>query len=149
MDLIGNRPHRVNLDGKSCTEIGISAVALLPGSLVHFDTGTGLLVQNAAKRPATYIVGCADYVGANILTAIPAGDTVTSDYFEEGRVFAALVKAGSVCVAHATLLGLDETAADGSLVVVTDAADAVAQAIEDYTVPASTVGKSHVKVRAV
>lgn len=148
-NLIGNRPHRVNMDGKSCTEIGISAVALLPGSLVHYDTATGLLVKNTAKRPGTFIVNCADYVGGSILDKIEPGETVTSDHFEEGREFAALVKAGTVCVTQATLLGLDETAQDGTLVAVTDAADAVAIAIEDFTVPASTVGSSHVKVRVV
>lgn len=143
-DPIGNRPHRVNLDGKSCTEVGTSAAALLPGSFAHF--ANGLYVATDSKRPGGFVVQCDDKVGGSILTAIPAGDSVTGDRAEQGRVYACLTKAGAACKANETLLKLG---AGGVLEVATLPADldlVVAEAIEDFTVPAAPAA-SHVKVR--
>lgn len=141
----GSRPHRVNMDGKSCTELGVSAVALLPGTLVHFASGK--FAVNATKRPASFVVQCADNVGGSILDAIPAGDSVTGDRAEEGRIYAMRVKAGTVCKENETLLKLDATAADGTLEIATGPEDdVIGVAFETYTVPA-TPAASHVKVR--
>lgn len=146
-DLIGNRPHRVNLDGKSCTELGTSAVAIMPGSYVY-KTAAGLFAFPAAKRPGAFVVMCDDKVGGSILQPIPIGDSVTGDQAEQGRVYAMLAPAGSVLNANSTLFKY-AAAADGTLEITTDPDDGViAIAIEDYTVPA-TPAKSHVKVRLV
>lgn len=141
----GARPHRVNMDGKSCTELGTSAVALLPGTLVHFDAGK--FAVNTVKRPGSFVVQCADNVGGSILDAIAAGDSVTGDRAEEGRIYAMRVKAGTVCVENETLLKLDDVAADGTLTIADGAFDdVIGVAFESYTVPA-TPAASHVKVR--
>jgi len=145
-DPIGNRPHRVNLDGKSKTELGTSDAALKPGTFVKFVNGK--YVVAGAKVPGMFVVGCDDKVGGSILTAIEAGESVTADYAEDGRVFALLAEAGSVLKAHETALKL---AADGSVEVATlpdDAALVVAVATEDYTVPAAPAF-AHVKARLV
>ena len=145
-DPIGNRPHRVNIDGKSRTELGTSATDRKPGTFAHFENG--LYVATGAKRPGMFVVGCDDKVGGSILKAIEAGESVTADYADDGRVFALLAKAGSVLKAHETAFKL---AADGSVEVATlpdDAALVVAIAIEDYTVPASPAF-GHVKARLV
>lgn len=145
-DPIGRRPHRVNLDGKSITELGISATERLPGTFAHFDGG--MYVATDAPRPGMFVVGCDDKVGGSILTAIPAGDSVTADYADGGRVFALLAKAGTVIKANETPLKL---VAGGTVEVATlptDAALVVAVAIEDYTVPASPAF-GHVKARLV
>lgn len=140
----GDRPRRVNIDGKSCTELGISDVAQYPGTIVYFDGGKWKVA--AAKRPGSFVVQCADNVGGSILDAIPAGDSVTGDRFEEGRMFAVLVAAGTVLKANETLLKQNAT---GQLEVATDPEDvAVAVAFEDFTVPA-TPAFSHAKIRVV
>lgn len=140
----GKRPRRVNQDGKSCTELGTSDVALLPGQIAHIEGGKYKV--STTKRPGSFVVQCADNVGGSILDAIPAGDSVTGDRFEQGREYAMLVKAGTVLKKAETLL---KQAADGTL---EEAAgpfdDVVAVAIEDYTIPA-TPATSHGKVRVV
>lgn len=142
--VLNNRPRRVNNDGKSVTLLGTSAVALRPGSIV-FLTG-GKFAQATTKRPASYIVCCEDNVGGSILEPIPAGDSVEGDRFEQGRAFAALIKAGTVLVRGETLLKQTATGeletAEGPL------DDVVAVANEDYTIPA-TPAFSHGKIRVV
>lgn len=147
-DLIGNRPHRVNLDGKSCTEIGIASVAILPGSYIY-KKDDGTFAYPETSRPGAFVAMCADNVGGSILEAIPVGDSVTGDQAEQGRVYAMLAPAGTVLYANATLFKYNATAKDGSLSLATGPDDdVVAIAIENYTVPA-TPAKSHVKVRLV
>lgn len=145
-DPIGRRPHRVNLDGRSKTELGTSAVALKPGTFVKFVNGKYAVAGE--KGPGLFVVGCDDTVGGSILKAVEAGESVTADYADDGRVFALLAKAGSALKAHETALKL---AADGSVEVATLPADAdlvVAIATENYTVPAAPAF-AHVKARLI
>lgn len=147
-DPIGNRPHRVNLDGKSCTELGTSAVAIMPGSYIY-KKDDGTFAYPDTKRPGAFVAMCDDKVGGSIIQPIPIGDSVTGDQAEQGRVYAMLAPAGSVLHANATLFKYNDTAKDGSLSLATGPDDdVVAIAIESYTVPA-TPAKSHVKVRLV
>jgi len=143
--VMGNRPHRVNLDGKSCTEVGVSAVDLMPGSFVYFDGGKWK--NTTGKRPLPFVVQCEDHIGGSIIDPIEAGESVTGDRAEPGRVFAVLVPAGTVVKANETLLKPHATLA-GVLEVATDLVDIVAMAIEDYTVPASPA-TAHIKARIV
>lgn len=139
-----DRPRRVNIDGKSCTELGISDVDQYPGTIVYFDGGKWKVA--ATKRPGSFVVQCGDNVGASILDPIPAGDSVTGDRFEEGRMYAALVAAGTVLKANETLLKQNAT---GQLEVATGPFDdVVAVAFEDFTVPAAPAF-SHAKIRVV
>ena len=145
--VMGNRPHRVNLDGKSCTEVGVSTVALMPGSFVYFDAAEWKNV-GATKRPLPFVVQCADHIGGSIIEPIEAGESVTGDRAEPGRVFALLVPAGTVVKANETLLKMHATL-PGVLEVTTGPFDdVVAMAIEDYTVPASPA-TAHIKARIV
>lgn len=140
----GTRPRRVNLDGKSSTVLGTSAVDMRPGSLVHIENG--LYVQSATKRPDSRIVQCEDGVGGSILDPIKAGDSVEGDVFTINRRYAALVKAGTVLKADETLL---KATATGELEAATGPDDdVVAVAIEDFTVPA-TPAFSHAKIRVL
>lgn len=144
--VMGNRPHRVNLDGKSCTEVGVSAANLMPGSFVYFDGGLWKNVTTT-KRPLPFVVQCEDHIGGSILDPIEAGESVTGDRAEPGRVYAVLVPAGTVVKANETLLKMHATL-PGVLEVATDLEDIVAMAIEDYTVPA-TPATAHIKARIV
>jgi len=144
MKVQGTRPRRVNLDGKSSTVLTTSAVDLRPGSLAHIENG--LYVQSTTKRPDSRIVQCEDGVGGSILDPIKAGDSVEGDRMGGGRLYAALIKAGTVLKAEETLL---KATATGELEEATGPFDdVVAVAIEDYTVPA-TPAFSHGKIRVL
>ncbi|QMP23926.1 capsid stabilizing protein [Pseudomonas phage DDSR119] len=141
--VMGQRPHRVNIDGKSQTIIGKSAVAVLPGQFLKLASGALVLAAADAVKPL-YIAGCDDKVGGSILDPIAIGDSITADYVDETRIFAALVKPGVAVVEGETLLAIG---AGGQLEIATGAADAIAIAFETYTVPATPVTGGHVKVR--
>lgn len=141
---LANRPRRVNLDGMSVTELGISDADLRPGSIAFIEGGK--YKQSATKRPGSFIVLCEDGVGGSILEPIKAGDSVEGDRFEQGRMFAALIKAGTVLKQGETLL---KQTATGELEEATGPFDdVVAVAYENYTVPA-TPEFSHGKIRVV
>lgn len=140
----GGRPRRVNNDGISITELGLAKTALLPGSFAVLDE-TGEFVQATAPNKPTYIVNCDDKVGGDILTAVPAGDSVTGDYVEQRRQFAALVKPGTACVKD-TKFKLSATG--GTLELATADDDVViAYSQEIYTTPANDGKPSHVRIR--
>lgn len=140
----GGRPRRVNNDGRSITELGLATTALLPGSFAVLNA-EGNFVQATAPNKPTYIVNCDDKVGGDILTAVPAGDSVTGDYVEQRRQFAALVKAGTVCVKD-TKFKL--SASGGTLEEATAEDDVViAYSQEIYTTPANGGKPSHVRIR--
>ena len=139
----GGRPRRVNNDGKSITELGIAAVALLPGSFAKMNASGQFSQAIVADGKPFYIINVDDLTGQDILTAVPVGESATGDYVEEGRQFAALVEAGTVCVKDTPL----KRTATGVLELA-EAGDAVfAYSQEIYTVPALPATGSHVRVR--
>lgn len=139
----GGRPRRVNNDGKSITELGIASVALLPGSFAKLNASAQFIQAPLAAQKPFYIINVDDLTGQNILTAVPVGESATGDYVEEGRQFAALVEAGTVCVKDTPL----KRTATGILELA-EAGDAVfAYSQEIYTVPALPATGSHVRVR--
>jgi hypothetical protein len=142
MAVIGKRPRRVNNDGKSITRLGIAKVALLPGSFAVLDA-TGEFIQATAPVKPLYIVNVDDKQGEDILTAVVATESATCDFVEQGRQFAALVKAATACVLDTPLklsatLGILEKATAPEDVV-------VAYSMEIYTTPAGAA--THVRVR--
>lgn len=143
----GHRPRRVNNDGKSITETRLAATDLLPGSFVVINATTDKFTQVAAAAKPTYIIGVDSLVGEDILTAVKADESAIGDYVEQGRQFAALVKASTVCVKDTPL----KVGANGVLEVATltgETPDTVfAYSQEIYTVPATPATGSHVLIR--
>lgn len=139
----GGRPRRVNNDGKSITELGIASVDLLPGSFAKLHVTAQFRQAAASDKKPFYIINVDDLTGQNILTAVPAGESATGDYVEEGRQFAALVAPGTVCIKDTPLMlnGLGILTMAGE----DDAVFAYSQEI--YTVPATPATGSHVRVR--
>lgn len=139
----GGRPRRVNNDGKSITELGIAAVDLLPGSFAKLSATAQFRQAVVSDKKPFYIINVDDLTGQNILTAVPAGESATGDYVEEGRQFAALVAPGTACIKDTPLMlnGLGILTMAGE----DDAVFAYSQEI--YTVPATPTTGSHVRVR--
>lgn len=141
--LNGRRPRRINNDGKSITEVGKAAVALLPGSFAKLNaTGQFRQAVVADKKPI-YIINVDDLTGQDILTAVPAGESATGDYVEEARQFAALVAPGTVCIKDTPF----KRTATGTLTLADPADEVYAYSMEIYTVPALPATGSHVRVR--
>lgn len=141
--LNGRRPRRINNDGKSITELGIASVALLPGSFAKLNASGQFIQAPLAGQKPFYIINVDDLTGQDILTAVPVGESATGDYVEEGRQFAALVEAGTVCIKD-TPLKRTET---GVLELAEAGDDVFAYSQEIYTVPALPATGSHVRVR--
>lgn len=92
------RYNRINRDGKSNTVTAVSAVDLMPGTLVRLSADGKTFAKNTAAGVAgpLYIVGVGSASGLQSDTAIPAGDSVVADRLDSSRTFAALVDATTV-----------------------------------------------------
>lgn len=130
------RYRRINLDGKSNTRTAIGATALLPGSLVVL-AASGLFGLNTVTllKPLTqlYVVNTAYHQGLTSDEAIPVGDSVVGDYFEEGRELAVLVESGTVLVEGSPLT----TSPTGTLILATGTNVVVAHSQDALTVGAA------------
>lgn len=141
--LNGRRPRRINNDGKSITELGIAAVALLPGSFAKLNASAQFIQAPLAAQKPFYIINVDDLTGQDILTAVPVGESATGDYVEEGRQFAALVAPSTVCIKDTPL----KRTATGTLELAGADDEVFAYSQEIYTVPALPATGSHVRVR--
>lgn len=143
----GKRPRRINNDGKSVTELGLANVDLLPGTFVKLDSAGKFIKALTASVAPHYIVNVDDLTGQGILDPVLAGESATGDYVEEGRQFAALVAASTVCIKDTALKLSATTGILEAATLPADAALVFAYSQEAYTVPASPAGGSHVRVR--
>lgn len=141
--LNGRRPRRINNDGKSITELGIAAVALLPGSFAKLNATAQFIQAPLTAQKPFYIINVDDLTGQDILTAVPAGESATGDYVEEARQFAALVAPGTVCIKDTPF----KRTAAGILELAGADDEVFAYSQEIYTVPAAPTTGSHVRVR--
>lgn len=111
------RFNRINLDGKSRTESRVSAVSVLPGTVLVIADGAfevaGAPTATTGRRQL-YVATAAYYQGMGTPDEIPAGDTVEGEYFTEGRQVAVLATAATALEMD-TPLTLD--AATGALKV--------------------------------
>jgi hypothetical protein len=138
------RPRRINNDGKSITEVGIAKVALLPGSFAKLGTDGQFIQALATAVAPIYIVNVADNIGLPFTDPVPQGESETCDYVEQRRQFAALVAPGTVLVKDT---GLVLHATNGTLIASTGGAAPLAYSQETYTVPATPLTGSLVRIR--
>lgn len=139
------RYNRINLDGVGETENRQMKVAALPGSVAYIgsdDLLTKFVTDGAGADVQLYAVGVDYLQGKRVTDVVAAGDVGVGNYFETGRYFAMLVKAGAV-LNFDTPLAVDATGVLRVGVVGTD--EIVGYAKEEYTVGASA---ELVKVRA-
>lgn len=135
-----DRYKRINLDGKSINYTTTSAAALKGGQIVCLDAAGLAILATAALVLAGAKLYAVVSPALGLAEVIPAGDSLTLDYMQEGREFALLVAASTVLTRDLIL-----TVDAGILKLVTAGAPGRAYSVEKYTVAA---GKSElVRVR--
>lgn len=134
------RYHRINLDGKSCTETRIVTADTLPGSVVFISSGEfAKYVTPGAVSNKLYVLNT-DYTnGKTADDVVAADDAGIGEYAETGREMAVLVAAASVLVKDTPLT----TALAGVLEIGTPGTDTIVA----YSQEALTVGASPELVR--
>lgn len=127
------RYHRINLDGKSCTETRIVTADTLPGSVVFISSGEfAQYVTPGVVNNKLYILNT-DYTnGKTSDDVVAADDAGIGEYAETGREMAVLVAAASVLVKDTPLT----TALAGVLEIGTPGTDTIVA----YSQEALTVG---------
>lgn len=98
------RYHRINLDGKSCTETRLVAADTLPGSVVFISSGEFAKYNTAGAVNSKLYVLNTDYTnGKTSDDLVLTDDAGIGDYAETGREMAVLVAAASVLVKDSPL----------------------------------------------
>jgi hypothetical protein len=143
----GNRPRRVNNDGKSVTETRIVTADLLPGSFAVISATTDEFVQAKPSdgRARLYIMNVDTIQGRRIEETIPAGESGVGDYVEPGRQFAALAVKGSKLVKDTPLYLNDAGILTTEQGAPEDGRRLIGYSQEVYTVPADK--DAHVLMR--
>lgn len=139
------RYNRINLDGVGETENRQMKVAALPGSIAFIgadDLLAKFVTDGGGDGVQLYAVGVDYLQGKRVTDQVEIGDIGVGNYFETGRYFAMLVKAGAV-LNFDTPLAVDAT---GVLRIGVPGTDTiVGYSKEKYTVGAAA---ELVKVRA-
>lgn len=94
--------NRVNLDGKSNTQMGKAGEALKPGMVAKFAGTTGTFTKSAAGAERLYAVEKSQ-LSTDINVAIASGDGVNGDKLETGRTMALLLAASQTVAQDAEL----------------------------------------------
>lgn len=119
--------NRVNLDGKSNTQVGKAGEELKPGMVVKFAGTTGNFTKSAAGAERLYAVEKSQ-LSTDINEAIASGDGVNGNKMEPNRVMALLLAASQAVAQDAELF-----VASGLLTTTGTAGEGVAWANEAVT----------------